>query len=65
MKTTTTQYHHTPDNFEHFNSPDTYVHPHASIGPNVVLLDGAKVGPYAVITGNVTIGKKVKFMHMP
>ena len=34
------------------------MHPHASIGPNVVLLDGAKVGPYAVITGNVTIGKK-------
>jgi len=38
-----------------FHSKDTYVHPTALIGPNVHLAAGVKIGPYAIITGTVSV----------
>jgi len=39
-----------------FYSSDVYIHPTAHVGPKVQLGVGTKIGPYTIITGNVTIG---------
>ncbi len=39
-----------------FNSNETYIHPTAIIGQNVILEDNVKIGPNCVIVGNVHIG---------
>lgn len=38
-----------------FNSNETFIHPTAIVGSDVVLAPGAKIGPYAVVVGNVHI----------
>ena len=38
-----------------FQSTLTYIHPTASVGPDVILGNNVKIGPGAVIVGNVTI----------
>ena len=40
-----------------FHSPETYIHPSAIVGPDVVLETGAKIGAYAVVVGKVHIGE--------
>lgn len=40
-----------------FSFNETFVHPTAIIGKNVVLEDGVKVGPFCVVIGNVKIGQ--------
>ncbi len=39
-----------------FISPDTYIHPTAIVDTTVQLGSGVKIGPHAIVTGNVTIG---------
>lgn len=39
-----------------FHNNETYVHPTALIGENVILDSGVKVGPFSIITGSVRIG---------
>jgi len=43
-----------------FNSDQTYIHPTAVVGPSVQLGTNVKVGPFCVITGNVTIGANTR-----
>jgi len=38
-----------------FNLNQTYIHPTAIIGDNVILEDNVKIGPYCVVVGNVII----------
>ncbi len=47
-----------PSSFEEgfFHSDETYIHPSAVIGENVVLGKNVKIGPFCTVTGNVTIG---------
>ena len=39
-----------------FYAKETYIHPTAQVGPHVTLGSGVKIGPYAIVTGNVSIG---------
>lgn len=50
--------HDFEDNF--FQSNETYIHSTAIVGKQVNLDYGAKIGPFAVIAGNVSIGKNTK-----
>lgn len=40
-----------------FHNDETYVHPLAIVGPEVILKPGAKIGAYALVVGNVEIGE--------
>lgn len=39
-----------------FSVPGTYIHPTAIVSKTVNIEDGVKIGPYCIITGNVSIG---------
>lgn len=39
-----------------FSGEETYIHPTALIGKNVILGQGVKIGPFCIIMGKVTIG---------
>ncbi|MGD1997632.1 MAG: hypothetical protein PVJ92_01815 [Candidatus Dependentiae bacterium] len=45
------------DSLEHafFSAAGTYIHPTAYVGPQVSLGENVKIGPYSLITGDVTI----------
>ncbi len=43
-----------------FHSDQTFIHPTAIIGDNVRLGSNVKIGPFCVVTGNVTIGDNTR-----